>query len=66
MTKKTTTATATKNPPECWADQQLTKSKKKLYGIWAKYNVTTKTKIEKECNQKEKKTRGAKKRKVTR
>jgi len=35
--------------PECWVDKQSTKSKKKLYGIWAKYNTATKSKIETEC-----------------
>ena len=68
MSKKTTTATK-KLPefPKCWVDQQPTKSKEKLWGIWAKYNTTTKSRIEKECGQKggqkEMKRKGTKKRK---
>ena len=61
MTKKTTIAT--KKPPECWVDQQPTKPKEKLWGIWAKYKTTTKSRIEKECGQKEKKIKATKKRK---
>ena len=53
--------------PECWVDKQPTKSKKKLYGIWAKYNTATKSKIETECGtrggQKKGKESSAKKRK---
>lgn len=54
-----------KKPPECWIVKQPEKSKKKLYGIWARYNKPTQDKIEKECGpkvSKEKKRKGAKKR----
>lgn len=60
MTKKNTI----EKPPECWIDKQVTKPKKKLYGIWAKYDTATKSRIEKECSHaQEKKRKGAKKRK---
>jgi len=45
-----TKAKITEPLPECWVDKQPTKSKKKLYGIWARYNITRKEKIEKECS----------------
>jgi len=60
-------AKTTEPLPECWVDKQSTKSKKKLYGIWAKYNTATKSKIETECvtrgGQKKGKESSAKKRK---
>jgi len=37
-------------PPECWLEKQPEKPRKKLYGIWARYNISTKEKIEKECS----------------
>lgn len=40
-------------PPECWIETQPEKPRKKLYGIWARYNTATKSKIEKECTAQE-------------
>lgn len=58
VTKKVTI----EKPPECWIEQQPTTSKKKIYGIWARYDTSTKSRIEKECSNVKGKE---KKRKVT-
>lgn len=58
MSKKTTT----EKPPECWVEKQPEMPKKKLYGIWARYNKPTQDKIEKQCSKgSEKKRKSAQK-----
>jgi len=54
MVKKSTPKSTPPPLPECWIDQQPTQSRKRIYGIWAKYNKATRTEIEKECGLKAK------------